>query len=76
MGLWARKSVECFTCSVMGHTSRNLEDGGAGGDLNCGCLTQETSEKTISVWPRDHFRDILVKKVAAFCPCLKNLRLK
>ena len=25
------------------------------------------------MWPRDHSCDILVKKVAAFCPCPKSL---
>jgi hypothetical protein len=29
--------------------------------------------KNISNWPRDNFYDILVKNVAAFCPCPKNL---
>ena len=29
--------------------------------------------KNISNWPRDNFYDILVKNVAAFCPCLKSL---
>lgn len=27
----------------------------------------------MNMWPRDCSCDILVEKMAAFCPCLKNL---
>ena len=45
LGLWIRKAVECFKCCLMGHTSRNMEDSVAEGDLNYGALDQEVSEK-------------------------------
>ena len=74
LGLWIRKAVECFKFCLMGHSSWSMEDIGAGGDLNCGGLTQKDSEeKNVSMLPRDHSCDILVKKVAAFCSCLKIL---
>lgn len=58
----------------MGHSSRNMEDIGAVGDLNYADLAQEVSVgKNFSMWPRDCFCDILVKNVAAFCPCLNSL---
>jgi hypothetical protein len=47
-----------------------MEDSGAEGDLNHGVLAQEVSEEKNF---RDHSCDILVKNVAAFCPCLKSL---
>ena len=44
-----------------------MDDNGAACDLiNCGCLTQEISNKNINMWPRERSRDILVKNVAAF----------
>ena len=52
-----------------------MKDSGAESNLNCGgLLAQEVSEKkNFSMWPRDCSRDVLVKNVAAFCPCPKNL---
>jgi hypothetical protein len=51
-----------------------MEDIGAEGGLNCHSLAQVVSEKkNFSMLPRDHSCVILVKNVAAFCPCLKNL---
>ena len=51
-----------------------MEDFVAVSDLNCADLAQEVSvEKNFSMWPRDCFCGILVKNVAAFCPCLKSL---
>ena len=42
--------------------------------LNCADPAQKVSvEKNFSVWPRDCFCGILVKKVAAFCHCSKSL---
>jgi hypothetical protein len=38
-----------------------------------GHLAQEVSVESFSMWPGDCFYSILVKNVAAFCPCLKNL---
>jgi hypothetical protein len=49
-----------------------MEDFIAKGDLNCGSLPVEVSEN-FSMWPRDCSCAILVKNVAAFCPCLKSL---
>jgi hypothetical protein len=43
-------------------------------DLNCADLAQEGSvEQNFSMWPRERFCGILMKNVAAFCPCLKSL---
>ena len=60
----------------MGHSSRNMEDFVAMGDLNCGSLALEVSEKKdFNMWPRDCSCDILVKKKCGFfCYCLKSLR--
>ena len=38
-----------------------------------GGLIQEVSEENFSVLPRNHSCDILVKKVAIFCPCPNTL---
>jgi hypothetical protein len=58
----------------MGCPSGNKEDFVSEGDLNCGSLFLEVSEeKNFSMWLRDCFCDILVKNVAAFCQCPKNL---
>ena len=67
--LWVRKAVECFKHCPMGHTSRSMEDSGAECDLmNCGGLAQEVTEEIlacyISMLPKDHPRNSLVKKVA------------
>ena len=44
------------------------------GDLNCRDMAQEFSEnKNCCMMPRDCSCDILVKDMAAFCPCLKIL---
>ena len=42
-------------------------------DLNCADLAQEVSVENFNMWPADCFCGILVKNVAAFCPCLKSL---
>ena len=74
LGFWIWKAVECFKWDLMGHPSRNMEDFVAGSDLNCVDLTQEISkEKNVRMWQKDWFCGILVKNVATFCPCLKNL---
>ena len=58
----------------MSHTIKNMSDSGAGVDLNCSHLAQEVSEeKNFSMLPRDHSCDVLVKTVAAVCPCPKRL---
>ena len=58
----------------MDHPSRNMKDIGAKSELNSGGLNEEVSdEENFSMLPSDHFCDILVKNVAAFCPCLKSL---
>jgi hypothetical protein len=41
-------------------------------DLNWADLAQEHSVENFSMWPRHCFCDILLKNVAAFCPCLKT----
>ena len=51
-----------------------MEDSDAQGAVNCRSLAQEVSEeKNFSMLPRDHSCDILMKKVTAFCFCLKRL---
>lgn len=50
------------------------EDFVAVSEFNCIDLAQEASgENNFSVWPGDCFCGVLVKNVAAFCPCLKSL---
>jgi hypothetical protein len=71
--LWIRKAMGCFNQGLMDHNSRNMEDSGAEGDLNCGGLAQEDSEKNFSMWPRDCSCEILTKNMAAFCPFQKSL---
>ena len=74
LGLWVRKAVECFEWSIMDHTGRNIKDSHAEDDLNYQGLAQEATEKdNFSMLPRDCSCDILVKNLAAFCPCLKSL---
>ena len=66
--------MECLKWDLMGHPGRNMGDFVAEGDLNSGNLVIEISEeKNFSMWMRDCFCGILVKNVAAFCPCLKSL---
>ena len=36
LGFWVRKEAKRFKWVLMDHTSRNLEDRVAKGDLNCG----------------------------------------
>ena len=73
LGLWIWKAVECFKWGLMGYPSRNMEDFVTESDLNCADLAQEVSVENFNMWPRDCFCGILVKNVAAFCPCLKSL---
>ena len=40
--------------------------------MNCGGLAQEVSEENFNMLPRDHSCEILVKNVAALCPCPKS----
>ena len=57
----------------MGLTSRSMEDSGAKYALiNCG-VQKVSGENIVSMWPRDWSCNILVKKVAVFCSCLKSL---
>jgi len=66
--LWIWKAVECSKWGLMGHLSRNMED------LNYESLAQDVSEyKNFGMLPGDHSYTVLVKNVAAFCPCLKSL---
>ena len=58
---------------LMIHTSRSMEDSGVKSDLNCRNLTQVVSEENSSMLPRNYSCDILVKNMAAFCPCPKSL---
>jgi hypothetical protein len=70
-GFWIWKAMKCFKWGLMGYPSRNMEDFVAVSDFSCADLAQEGSvEKDVSMWPRDCFCSILVKNMAAFCPCL------
>ena len=42
-GPWIRKVLELCKFCLMGNLYRNMEDSGAGHDLNCKCLDQEFS---------------------------------
>ena len=43
-GLWIWEAVECFNWGIMDHPRRNLEDGHAEHDLNCGGLLIQESD--------------------------------
>ena len=74
LGLWICKVVELVKWRLTGYPNRNTDDFVAEGDLNCGNLLLEVSEKrNCSMLPRDHSYNVLVKNVAAFYLCLKNL---
>jgi len=56
-----------------GYTNRYIEDFVVQYDLSYTVLAQKVSvEKNFKIWPRDYFCSILVKNVAAFCPCLES----
>lgn len=57
LGLWIKKIVESFKLSLMGHTSRSREYGGAESNVDYHCLVQEVSEEKSIKWPRDHSCD-------------------
>jgi hypothetical protein len=58
-----------FYMGLMSHTSGNMEEFVAVSDLNCADLYQEVSEeKNFSMWYRDCFCGILVKKCGCFLP--------
>jgi hypothetical protein len=63
------KQLETLSGGLMNHSSRNMEDFGAKGDLNYEVLVQEISEKkSFIMLPSDCSYDIWVKYVAALCP--------
>jgi hypothetical protein len=48
------KVVKCFKWGLLDHTSRNMENSGAEGDLNCEGPAQGVSEeKSINICPGD-----------------------
>lgn len=57
----------------MVHTNGNIKDSGAEVELNCGGLAQDILENNFCMSSRECFYDILMKNMAAFCPCLKSL---
>ena len=59
----------------MGHPTRNVEKNFvAMSDFNYADLAQEVSEeKNFGIWHSVCFCGILVKRVTAFCPCMKHL---
>ena len=64
------ESSRMLLLGLNGCPSRNMEDF----VTESADLAQDGSvEKNFSMWPRDCFCSILVKNVAAFCPCFKSL---
>lgn len=58
----------------MGHSTRNMENNDAEGDVNCREWTQEVSEKeNVKECSKHRSFDILVKNVVGFCPFLTSL---
>lgn len=71
--LGVTKAVECFKYSLIDHPRKSTEDSDAEGNLNYEGLAQEISDKkNFSMQPTDCSCDILLKIVAAFCPCPKK----
>jgi hypothetical protein len=50
-----------------------MEDFVTESDLTCADLAQEVPVEHFSMWSRDCFYSILLKNMASFCPCQKNL---
>ena len=65
--------VEGFKWDLMGCPNKNMEDIVTESDLKCAHLDQAASVENFSMWPTDCFCSILVKNMAAFCPCPKSL---
>ena len=73
-GLWIWKAVECFKWGLMGHPRKNMEDFVTEWFELCRPGPRGFNGKLFfDRWPRDCFCGILMKNVAAFCPCLKSL---
>jgi hypothetical protein len=71
---WIWKAVKCFKWGLMGHPSSIMENFVAGSNLNCVDLAQEISKDyNFRMWHKDCSCGILVKNMATFCLCLKNL---
>lgn len=64
-GIFGFESSGMFKHCLKGHTSRSMEDNG---DLKCWEFFLEVSGKNFSMMPCNHFCDILMKEMAAFCP--------
>jgi hypothetical protein len=45
--------MECFKWGLVDDLSRDTENFVAKGNLNCGSLVLEVSEKNFNTWPRD-----------------------
>lgn len=72
-GLWIRKVVEHLKWGLMGHPKRNMEESGAGSNVDHDYPAQEASEENnVTKWPRNCSCDTLLKNVVAFDPCLKK----
>lgn len=72
LGLCVKKAVEGSKSYLMGHTSKSIEDSLAGDDLIFESQIELSEKKHFSMFPRQHTYVILVKNVAAFCPCPKT----
>lgn len=63
----------CHPMVYISHTGRNNEDSHSEDNLNCGGEAQEVSEEKNLMYGLKIVPVILVKNVAAFCPCPKSL---
>jgi hypothetical protein len=68
LGLWIWKAVGCFKWTIVGYPSRTIKDLVTESDLNCADLSQEVPVENFSMWPRDCFCGIWVKKCDCFLP--------
>lgn len=61
--------VECCKQSLVGHSSKSLEDSSAESNVDYGGLIQYVSEgNSINNWATDLSRDSLAKNMAALLP--------
>lgn len=61
--------VEFFKLGLRDHLSRSI-DRDAKGNVDSDSPAQEVPErKNVGEWPKDHYCDILIRNVAAICPC-------
>lgn len=76
LGFRTRKVMGHLKQTLMGPTSRNMEDNGSDGDLNCGAQLMKLQSRILTCGLEIISGSILVNKVAAFCSCPKDICLK